>query len=41
MIGFFIVGKIEGSEAILLEGDEFDIIQTQIEKELEDREMSD
>ena len=34
---FFIVGKIEGEKAIIVEGEEFDRIQSQIEKELEER----
>ena len=37
---FFIVGKIQGAEALLLEGEEFDRIQTKIEKELEERGYS-
>ena len=34
---FFIVGKINGDQALLVEGEEFDRIQSQIEKELEER----
>tara|TARA_Y100001968_G_scaffold53903_2_gene44982 strand:- start:1647 stop:2189 length:543 start_codon:yes stop_codon:yes gene_type:complete len=34
---FFIVGKIDGNQAVLLEGEEFDRIQIKIEKELEER----
>jgi len=34
---FFIVGKITGNSATLIEGEEFDKIQKQIEKELEER----
>tara|TARA_Y100001968_G_C19394050_1_gene737222 strand:- start:486 stop:1031 length:546 start_codon:yes stop_codon:yes gene_type:complete len=38
---FFIVGKIQENQALLLEGEEFDRIQSQIEKELEERGFSD
>ncbi|WP_320664403.1 DUF3727 domain-containing protein [Prochlorococcus sp. MIT 1223] len=37
---FFIVGKIHDNEASLIEGEEFDRIQAQIEKELEERGFS-
>ena len=38
---FFIVGKMNGSCADLVEGEEFDRIQKQIEKELEERGLTD
>ena len=34
---FFIVGKLVNNEALLLEGEEFETIQTKIEKELDER----
>ena len=37
---FFIVGKLEDGEVKLVEGDEFDNIQSGIEAELEERELS-
>ena len=37
---FFIVGKLEGGEVKLVEGEEFDKIQSGIEAELEERELS-
>ena len=38
---FFIVGKLEGGEVKLVEGEEFDKIQSGIEAELEERGLSD
>ncbi len=38
---FFIVGKLENGEVKLVEGDEFDNIQSGIEAELEERGLSD
>ena len=38
---FFIVGKLEEGEVKLVEGEEFDKIQSGIEGELEERELSD
>ena len=38
---FFIVGKLEDGEVKLVEGEEFDKIQSGIEAELEERELSD
>jgi hypothetical protein len=35
---FFVVARLEGSEARLLEGEEFDRVQPRIEAELEERE---
>ena len=37
---FFIVGKLENGEVKLVEGEEFDKIQSGIEAELEERELS-
>ena len=37
---FFIVGKLEDGEVKIVEGDEFDRIQSGIEAELEERELS-
>ena len=37
---FFVVAKLEEGKAILIEGKEFDQIQPRIEKELEERELS-
>ena len=37
---FFIVGKLEEGEIKLVEGEEFDKIQSRIEAELEERELS-
>ena len=37
---FFIVGKLEDGEVMLVEGEEFDKIQSGIESELEERELS-
>ena len=37
---FFIVGKLEDGEVKLVEGEEFDKIQSEIEAELEERELS-
>ena len=37
---FFIVGKLEDGEVKLVEGEEFDKIQSGIESELEERELS-
>ena len=36
---FFVVARINGSEAVLVEGEEFDRVQARIEKELEEREQ--
>tara|TARA_Y100001968_G_C19436078_1_gene759781 strand:+ start:2513 stop:3154 length:642 start_codon:yes stop_codon:yes gene_type:complete len=38
---FFIVGKLNNGQAILVEGDEFDKVQPSIESELEERGLSD
>jgi hypothetical protein len=35
---FFVVARMEGSEAVLVEGEEFERVQPRIEAELEDRE---
>ncbi len=35
---FFVVARMEGSDAVLVEGDEFDRVQPRIEAELEERE---
>ena len=37
---FFIVGKIKGNQANLVEGEEFDQVQKQIEQQLEDRGLT-
>jgi hypothetical protein len=36
---FFVVARLNGSEAVLVEGEEFDRVQARIEKELEEREQ--
>ena len=36
---FFVVGKVEDGNAVVLEGEEFDKIQPQIELELEKRDF--
>jgi hypothetical protein len=38
---FFVVARIEGAEALLVEGEEFERIQPRIEAELEDQESED
>jgi hypothetical protein len=38
---FFVVARMEGSEAFLVEGEEFDRVQPRIEAELEEREPED
>jgi hypothetical protein len=38
---FFVVARMEGSEAFLVEGEEFDRVQPRIEAELEERESED
>jgi hypothetical protein len=38
---FFVVARMEGSEAILVEGEEFERVQPRIEAELEERELED
>ncbi len=38
---FFVVARLKDSQAILVEGEEFDRIQPLIESELDEREMSD
>ncbi|WP_320667633.1 DUF3727 domain-containing protein [Prochlorococcus sp. MIT 1307] len=38
---FFIVGKIKNGEATLVEGEEFDKVQPLIERELEEKEITD
>ena len=38
---FFVVARMEGSEAILVEGEEFERVQPRIEAELEEREPED
>ena len=38
---FFVVARLNGSEAILVEGEEFDRVQGRIEAELEERELGD
>lgn len=38
---FFVVARIDGGEARLVEGEEFDRIQPRIEAELDDREIDD
>ena len=37
---FFIVGKLEAGEVKLVEGEEFDRIQSGIEAEIEEKELS-
>ncbi len=36
---FFVVARLKGSEAVLVEGEEFDRVQARIEAELEEREQ--
>jgi hypothetical protein len=36
---FFVVARLNGNEAVLVEGEEFDRVQARIEKELEEREQ--
>ncbi len=36
---FFVVARMEGGEAVLVEGEEFDRVQPRIEAELEEREL--
>jgi hypothetical protein len=38
---FFVVARMEGSEAMLVEGEEFERVQPRIEAELEERESED
>ncbi len=38
---FFVVARMEGSEALLVEGEEFERVQPRIEAELEERELED
>lgn len=38
---FFVVARLNGTEAILVEGEEFDRVQGRIEAELEERELGD
>ncbi len=37
---FFVVARLEGSEAVLVEGEEFERVQPRIEAELDDREQA-